>query len=128
EPAILLIAADVAQLGHLPHGADQAGRPGIQLVQVVALQGELILRVAASSAEAYVLHGLEIERGPRHLRELRPETRDDRVGGDLSLLARLQRDEAAAGVRGGPAPAAAARDQGARVDRGIGFQAFAFAL
>src|SRR2546426_3696456 len=41
-------------------------------------QGELVLRVAASPAESHVLHGLEIEGGPRHLRELGPETRDDR--------------------------------------------------
>src|SRR2546426_2365689 len=85
-------------------------------------QGELVLRVAASPAETHVLHGLEIEGGPRHLRELGSETRDDLVRGNLSLLTQLQRDEAAAGVRGRAAPAAAAREQGDRVDRGIGFQ------
>ena len=120
----MLIAADVAQLGHFTHGADQARRPGVQRLQVVALQRELILRVAGSATEAHVLHGLEIERGPRHLRELWPETRDDVIRGDLSLFARLQRDESAAGVRRGPAAAAASREQGDRVDRGIGFQDF----
>jgi hypothetical protein len=34
-------------------------------------------------------------------------TRDDLVGGDFALLARLERDEAAADVRGGAAAAAA---------------------
>ena len=122
EPAILLVAADVAQLGHFPHGAHQAGGPRVQLVQVVALHGELVLRVADASAEAHILDSLEVERGPRHLRELRPESRDDFVRGDLSLLARFQRDEATAGVRGRAAPAAAAREQSDGVHGGVGFQ------
>src|SRR5207237_6522199 len=89
EASILLIAADVAQLGHFTHGADQARRPGVQRLQVVALQRELILGVAGSSIEAHVLDGLEIECGPRHLRALWPETRDDVVRDDVAAHARI---------------------------------------
>src|SRR5439155_6833580 len=78
-------------------------RPVIELADVVALEGELILRVAGAAADAEVLHRLQEQRSARHPSRLATEAADDLVGGHLALVERLEGDEHAAGV--GPAAA-----------------------
>jgi hypothetical protein len=85
EAAVLLVAAHVAQLRHLAHRPHEPRRPRVQLLQVVALQRELVLRVGDPPAQADVLDRLQIERGPRDLRQLWPQARDHLVGRDAAL-------------------------------------------
>jgi hypothetical protein len=56
--AVLLIAADVDDLAQAAQALHDAGRPGVQIRDAVALQRELVLRVARSAADSQILHRL----------------------------------------------------------------------
>ena len=64
------------------------------------MQRVLVLGVADPAADAKILHGLQEERGARHVAELAAQALDHTVDGQLALLDRLERDEHATGVRG----------------------------
>ena len=68
---------------------DHLGGKLIEIVQIVALHGELILRVALPAADAQILRGLQVQGGAGHLGQLRPQPRDDEVGCDFPLLKRF---------------------------------------
>ena len=65
------------------------GANSIEIVQIVALHGELVLRVALPAADAQILRGLQVQGGAGQLGQLRPQPRDDEVGRDLPLFERL---------------------------------------
>jgi hypothetical protein len=88
----------------------------IQIVDVLALQGVLVLRVRTTSADTDILRRLHEDAGARIVRELRPEPRDDLLRRDLPLGQRFQRDEHAGRV--GRSAAAGERDD--RFDARIG--------
>ena len=94
--------------------SQQLRRPVVEVVEVVGLQRELILRVARAAADADVLRRPEEQSvAPGTLAELAAQPRDDCVGVDLALGERLQRDEHA-----GPCSrrAAAAGERHDRID------------
>ena len=64
KAAILLIAADVGEHGRLPQPCREERRPVVQVVEIVGLERELVLRVRRSAADADVLDGLEEQRWP----------------------------------------------------------------
>ena len=98
QALVLLIAVEVHDAGDGAKLALHHAGPVRELVQVVALHGELVLRAAGAAADAEILHALEKQARARDVRELGAKTRHDRVGGDLALVERLKGDEHAAGV------------------------------
>ena len=120
QARVLLVARDVAQLGQRAERLEHARGPLAQILKTVGLQRVLVLGIADPSAQPDVLHRLEIEGGPRHPRELRPEPCDHLVGGGVPLPARLERDEHARGIDGGAAATAPAGIGGHGGDRRIG--------
>ena len=55
---VLLISVDVAELRHRTQLLKKPGRPGIQFVQIFALQGVLVLRLALAAADCEILRRL----------------------------------------------------------------------
>jgi hypothetical protein len=64
---------------------EHLGARSVQIVQVVAAHGELILRGAVAAADAHVLRSLQVQRGAGHPRQFGPQPRDDVVGRDFAL-------------------------------------------
>ena len=120
EALVLLVAADVGQQPDSAQAAEHARAPGVDLVQVLALQGVLVLGVAETRADAEVLRRLEVEGRAGHGGELRPQTGDHLVGAGAAFLEGLQRDEHPAGVGARSARAGAAGESDQRGDGGIG--------
>ena len=116
QAAILLVAVDVGDRRHVLEAAQHQRRELREVGQVVALHRELILRVGLAAADPHVLRRLQIQRGARHRRQLRPQARDDLIGRHLALVERLERDEQARGV----GRAASAGEADHVVDRRIG--------
>ncbi len=87
----------------------------IQIVEVVGLQGVLILGATEPTANAEVLHRLQKERSAGNFRGLAADARDHLIGGDFTFVQRLQLREHPRG-----ASAISAADKGShRVDAGI---------
>ena len=78
QAAVLLVAAHIGDDRNGLQLLDHLGGKPIEIVQIVALHGELILGVALPAADAQILRGLQIQRGAGHLGQLRPQPRDDR--------------------------------------------------
>jgi hypothetical protein len=113
QAAGLQIGIHVGDFRHALKRGAQLLRPGLQLGQVIAEQGPLILGVGRSSSAANVLHGLQISRNARDSVQLRPQSRDDAIRGDAPFGQGLERD-GDVGARGaaGRAEAAAAHGSG----------------
>ena len=62
-------------------------------VEIVGLQGVLVLRIGLSAADADVLNRNEEEVGAGLVRKVAAQPRHDRVGRELAFGQRLQRDE-----------------------------------
>src|SRR5215471_19781537 len=93
EAAVLLVAVDVSQQPERAHGAQDTRRPLIQLADVVALQGELVLRASHASSHAQLLEGLHEESGLGHAGEFAAHPFANLVHGDLALFEGFERDE-----------------------------------
>ncbi len=93
EAAVLLITVDVSQYRQRAHFAQDAGGPFIELADVIALQGELVLRTAQASSHPQILEGLHEEPGPGYAGELAAQPCHDLVGGDLALCEGFERYE-----------------------------------
>ncbi len=100
EPALLLIAVDIGQLRDMAQRLGQLRRPFMQIAQIVALQGVLVLRVALAPADPDVLDRLQEKLRARHRLQLAAQPGDDLVGGELALGQGLQlhEDEARIGL------------------------------
>ena len=116
---VLLVGRDVAQFRQGLQLVEDLRRPGVELVEIGVLQRVLELRAREARADGDVLRRLQVEPGALHLRELRPQPRDDLEGVDVALVPRLQRDEHAAVVLRRVADAGAERHRH-RVDRRVG--------
>jgi hypothetical protein len=57
---VLLVAVDLREFRKRLHFREDLWGPGKQLVSVVVLQSELVLRSSRATANANVLHGLQI--------------------------------------------------------------------
>ena len=119
EPLVLLIAAHIDQLGQGAHLLQHTRSPGVELGQVVPLERVLIEGGAHPSADAQVLHRLEIRRRARHLGELSAQPGNHLPGAGLPFLERFQGDEHAGRVRRGAAASAAAGEAGHVVHVGV---------
>src|SRR5262249_9570386 len=80
------------------HFAQDARRPFIEFADVVALQGELVLRAAHASSPASVRERLHGDAGPGHAGELLAQPFPDLVHGDLALFEWFERYEHARGI------------------------------
>src|SRR5438477_5216892 len=89
---MLQVRIYVPKLGHRSELLFQYRSPGHEVLQIIALQGELILSVAGTAADLYVLHGLEEKRCSGDLRHPRPQTVDHLVSSDLPFGERLEGD------------------------------------
>ena len=98
QALVLLVGVDVAQFGQRAQLLQKKRRPVIQVIQVLALQRVLKLRLAHASADGEVLGRLHEESRTRHHRQFAAQPADHLVGADLAFLQRLQRDEHAAAV------------------------------
>ena len=90
EAAALLVGVHV---GHGWQGADFAQdtrRPFVEFLDVVALQGELVLRAGRASAHAQILLHLHGESGTGYGGGLAAQTGNHLVGGDLPLFERFE--------------------------------------
>ncbi|MNM78651.1 hypothetical protein D3C81_905610 [compost metagenome] len=94
---VLGVAVDVGELRHLLQHRLHLRRPFAEQRQVVAAQGEFVLRVALPAADAHVLASHQIERRPRNLGKLLAQPRGHRLSG-IALADRLEADEERAGV------------------------------
>ena len=92
EAAVLLIAADVGENFNGAQFLEHLRRPLVQLAEVVALQRELILRVARSAADAQILNRLQVEIDAGDVRDLLADASDNEVGVDLSHAQGFERD------------------------------------
>jgi hypothetical protein len=81
QPIVLLVAVDLRQLRNRLQFGEYFWRPGEQLVSVVILQRELVLRVGGATADADVLHRLQKQRRTWNVGDVAPDTRDHLVGG-----------------------------------------------
>ena len=96
---ILLVAVGVADRGERAHLVEQLGGPDVQLVERVAAQGVLVLRIAATAADPDILHRLQVEGGAGDAREAAAQAGDHHIGGDaFALIDVLQLHEHAAGI------------------------------
>src|SRR5207244_6828373 len=98
EAAVLLITVDVSQYRQRAHFAQDARRPFIELADVIALQGELVLRTGQASSHPQILEGLHEEPGPGYTGELAAQTRYDLVYGELALCEWFERYEHTSGI------------------------------
>ena len=116
ESAVLLIGADVGQLRHRAHRPHELRAPFIQIGEVVAAEGELILRAARAAADPQILHRLHDHRRAGELRQLPAQPTDDLVGRHpVALLLRHEADEHPRCVRAPPrGPAGRSSDPGHR--------------
>ena len=79
----------------------QLGRPLVELVQILARQGVLILRVRQAAADLQILHCLEVQGRSGDVRELGTQPCDHLVGAEsCAPIQRLQDDIHAALVLG----------------------------
>ena len=83
QPAVLLIGADVGDLGQTRERLPDWRLPSPQVFELVRLQRELVLRLALASADADVLHRLQEQVRAGLALELPAQPRDDLIGGDL---------------------------------------------
>src|SRR5262249_27602983 len=93
EAAVLLVAVDVRQQRERAHSVQDARRPVIEFADIVALQGELVLRTAHASSHTQLLEGLHEESGLGHAGELAAQPCENLVHGDLALVEGFERDE-----------------------------------
>ena len=98
EAAVLLIAADVGENFDGAQFLEHLRRPLVELAEVVALQRELILRVAHPAADSQILNRLQVEIDAGDVRDLFADATDNEVGADLSLAQRFERDEHVRGI------------------------------
>ena len=101
QALLLLVGIDVGDVRAVAlQRLGQLRAPVVQVGQVVALQGVLVLRVALAAADADVLHRLQEQIGARHLGQLGAQAGDHLVGRDVALGQGLQRgeDEARVGL------------------------------
>src|ERR1035437_9993817 len=80
------------------HRAQQLRPPNLKVIHIVSLDRVLIHRVAATSANAQVLRGLEKCRRAGNPVQLRTKPVDHFSSTDLSLAKRLQDDKDVSGV------------------------------
>src|SRR6202041_750177 len=90
--------ADVGENFNGAQFLEHLGRPLVQLVEVVALDRELVLRVAHSAADAQILNRLQIQIDAGDVRNLLADASYHQVGIDLSLGQGLEADEHVGGV------------------------------
>ena len=102
---VLGVAVDVHQLRQLAHRRLDLRRPFAEQGQVVAAQGEFVLRVAVAAAQAHVLAGVEIERRAGHLGDPLAQPGEDLLH-RVAFADRLEGDEERTGVARLPAAAA----------------------
>ena len=95
---LLLVGIDVRQHGTALQGLDETRHEGIELVRVVALQGELILGIARSGRPCGYPARIAEKAARRHLLEFVAQAGDHLVGGLAALGFWLQVDEDQAGV------------------------------
>ncbi len=69
EPILLLVGIGLSELGKLLKRGRDFRHPSVQFVQIVVLQGVLVLGVALPAAHADVLRGLKEKLGARDLRQ-----------------------------------------------------------
>src|SRR5215471_5009721 len=93
EATVLLIAVDVSQYRQRAHFAKYPRCPFIELADVIALQGELVLCTAQASSHPQILEGLHEESGSGYAGELAAQPCHDLVSGDLALCERFERYE-----------------------------------
>ena len=89
HPVILLIAVHVRNDGDVSQSFQHAGSKIGQVLQAVGAHGELVLRIALSSPDTYILRCLQVKCRPRYSRQLRPQPLDDVIRGNLPLRQRL---------------------------------------
>ena len=116
EAAVLLVRRDVAQLRQSLQPSHQPRRPLIEVLQVVSLQGVLVLRARWPAAHPDVLHGLHEKRRPSDARRLASNPPDHLIGADLPLPQRFELREHPRRVD----RPAASRKRHHVVNRGIG--------
>ena len=100
QPAILLIAGDIAQFRQRFEASPRiCGAQRVKFVGVRIFQAVLILRPAHTVFDSEILHRLHEQRDAFDLRQLRLQAADDVAGADvLSLVQRFQIDLNAAAV------------------------------
>ena len=91
--------------GQVHHLAEQLRAPRIQIRKTVGLNGVLIKRIAAASADTKILLRLQKRRRSRLLAHLGTETVDDVRSADPSLFQWLQRDKHIGGICSAPTSA-----------------------
>ena len=92
------VAGDVGELRHGLQLVQELLRPLVQFVDIGVLQGVLEAAAGDARADIDVLGRLQEQVGALDLGKLRPQPVDDLRGVELALVARLERDEIAAGV------------------------------
>ena len=116
QTLVLQVAVDIGDTVQGFQLFQHFGRISDQIGQIIPLHGVLILGVARPSADTHILRRLQIQAGPRHLGQLRPQPPDDLVGERvLSLTKRLQRNEHSSRIGAAREPQRI-RDSGVRFD------------
>ena len=101
QAAFFYVAVHVLESGVRSQGLLQAAAPGAQGVQVVGLEGVLVLRARAAAAHHDVLSGLQKDLQARLRGQLAAQASDNALCADFAFLQRLEGDK-------DPGPAAAA--------------------
>ena len=97
QPALLAVAGDVDDAGHLAQPLDDLRQPGIERIELGAPEGQLVLGAALARADADVLRGVHEHVDALHAGKRPAQAVDDALGGEaVALGERLEADEHAA--------------------------------
>src|SRR2546423_8038795 len=94
----LLVGVDIAEFGDFLEALHDDGSPMCEIVEIVGLQGVLILCTTHAAAGAEVLNGLQIQSCAGNSVSLGADPRDDLVGAQLPLVERFKLSEHARGA------------------------------
>ena len=108
RPLVLLIAVHIRQLGQGAQFLQDPRAPGIQLLEVLTPEGELIKGGAGEPADPQILNRLQVGGRPRNLGELGAQPGNHLAGGGPPFLKGLQGNKHAPRIGGGSAATGAA--------------------
>ena len=121
QAGILLVAIDVSEAMELPYLREDDWSPFHEVIQVLALDRVLILRVARSPADAQILTGLQEHHCARNRGELRTQAINHFARGDFAFLQWFERSVNKTAVRRSASGTTAADAGDHRRDCRIGF-------
>ena len=93
QPFHLLVGVDIGQHRQGHQSLLHLGRPCLQLVEVLPLQGVLVLSAGRTSPDADILHRLQKKGGARFPGKRFPEPGNHLVGAVLAFRQRFEADE-----------------------------------